>query len=220
MIEQLLSSVKSSFNDNGYPNDLWLGEIAAANFITGPALAAAVGLTQFPQINSELGWMRFRIDGKFIWVAKRPFQYAVTWDGLNNLGIATGTKTIEIGGKTYKVRLLRGAEANPTNWTVEMGQNNPPIVGPSEWNRLMYRVSASNPGPASNWMTFTDVEIGVGDTTGGRSLCLEGSVVSQPTYCVGRGYPVIHWFNYQFRDSGGSSNFNNHGWRPVLELVA
>jgi hypothetical protein len=113
---------------------------------------------------------------------------------------------------------MKGAEANPSGFTAAMGQANPQIVWPSEWNRLMMRVAASNPGGASNWATFTDDEINVTSGSGCRTLCQE--TMAENGYCIGRGFPEIKWVNYQQKTDGpDNSNFVSFGWRPVLELV-
>jgi len=206
-------------NDNGYPYDEYLGEVAAGDFITGQALTTAVGVTEGVDQSSSVGWLKFRIDGKVLHVAKRSFRYYMPWDHLNSKGCVDGTKTVVIDGKTYKVRLLKGAEADPSAWTTAMGQANPAILGPSEWNRLIMRVSVNNPGPASNWASFTDEELNVASGSGSRTLCKE--TITENGYCVGRGFPELKWFNYQMKSDGvqGNANFVSFGWRPVLELV-
>ncbi|MNM20179.1 hypothetical protein D3C81_305140 [compost metagenome] len=206
-------------NDNGYPYDEYVGEVPAGDLITASALTAEVGVTEGVDQGSLMGsWLNFRIDGKQIWVAKRSIRYNISWAHLNSKGCVDGTKTVVIGGKTYKVRLLKGAEADPSAWTVAMGQDNPAILGASEWNRLIMRVSATNPGPASNLATFSNDELNVASGSGSRTLCKE--TITENGYCVGRGFPEIKWFNYQQKTDGpDNSNFVSFGWRPVLELV-
>jgi len=220
MIDNLLYVNASGGNDNGYPDDDFLGEVTAASFITGPALATAIGLTWGVEINTEVGWLRFLVAGKQVWVAKRPFRYQISWNNLNDIGCALGTKTISFGGKTYKVRLIRAAEADPSAWDIPtQGQDNPAIFQASEWNRLILRVSANNPGPAGNWAAYTDADLGVASGAGARSLGME-RIAANPGYNVGRGFPEARWVNYQnLGDGPGNPSFNNHGWRPVLELV-
>lgn len=203
---------------DAYTTDAYLGEVANTDFITASALVAATGITEGADIGSGVGWLKFSIDGKTLMVAKRSFRHNISWNHLNSKGCVDGTKTVVVGGKTYKVRLMKGAEDDPTAWTVSLGQSNPPILKPSEWNRLIFRVSASNPGGASNWASFTDVELGVASGAGSRTICKE--TIAESGYCVGRGYPEIKWFNYQQKSDGpDNTNFANFGWRPVLELV-
>lgn len=203
---------------DAYTTDAYLGEVAGADFITASALQTTLGITEGADIGSGVGWLKFNIDGKTLMVAKRSFRHNISWNHINSKGCVDGTKTVVIGGKTYKVRLMKGAEDDPTGWTTSLGQSNPPILKSSEWNRLMFRVSASNPGGASNWASFTDVELGVGSGAGSRTICKE--TIAENGYCVGRGYPEIKWFNYQQKSDGpDNSNFANFGWRPVLELV-
>lgn len=210
---------KGAGNDNGFPYDRYIGEVAGADFITNQTLSNAIGITEGTQQHTDAGWLNFGIDGKLIWVAKRAFRYSVSWDHINSLGCVDGTKTVVIGGKTYKVRLLKGAEANPSAWTTDLGQDNPILVRSSEWNRLIMRVSASNPGPATNWASFSNENLNVVDGSGSRTHCME-SIANQPGMCVGRGFSNLKWFNYSNKSDGpGNSSFINFGWRPVLELV-
>lgn len=209
---------KGAGNDNGYPYDEYQGEVAATDFITAQDLTTAVGVTEGVYQNDRFGWLKFRIDGKTLMVGKRSIRYNLSWNHLNSKGVVDGTKTVVIDGKAYKVRLLKGAEANPSGFTAAMGQANPQIVWPSEWNRLIMRVAASNPGGASNWATFTDDELNVTTGSGCRTLCQE--TMAENGYCIGRGFPEIKWVNYQNKADGpDNSNFVSFGWRPVLELV-
>ena len=204
-----------------YSLDQYLGEVAAADFIDGATLTSLVNYTNGVALtsNNVAGWLKFIIEGKTIWVAKRPLRYQVAWSDLQALGIVDGTKTVTFGGKTYKVRLLRGAEDDPTAWSTNLGQDNPSLLASSEWNRLMMRVSATSPNTSNNFAMFTDSELGVATGAGSRTLCKENMTYSA-SYCVGRGYPSVQWFNYQQKTDGAGSSFDTHGWRPVLELVS
>ena len=209
---------KGNGSDGGYPYDEYLGEVATADFITPSALTTAVGITEGAPQDDGFGWLQFRIDGKILMVGKRSIRYNISWNHINSKGCVDGTKTVTYGGKTYKVRLLKGAEANPSAWTTAMGQDNPLILAASEWNRLIHRVSVNNPGPASNWEMFTDEQLNVRDGSGSRTLCQE--TIAENGYAVGRGFSSLRWFNYQLKSDGpDNSNFVNFGWRPVLELV-
>ena len=203
-----------------YSSDQYLGEVSSASFIDGGALTSLVGYTGGVALtaNNTAGWLQFSIDGKTLWVAKRPLRYQVAWSDLQALGIVDGTKTVTINGSTYKVRLLKGAETDPTTWTTDLGQDNPSLLSPSEWNRLMMRVSATNPNTSNNFAMFSDADLGVASGAGSRTLCKENMTYSA-SYCVGRGYPSVQWFNYQQKTDGAGSSFDSHGWRPVLELV-
>lgn len=196
--------------------DRFIGEVSTANLIAGPALATLTGLTAGISINPTSPWLEFRSNGKRIFIAKKPFRYRTSWNSLNAAGIATG-KTVMIGGRPYICRLIRGAEADPSAWTVAMGQDDPVLVRTSEWNRLLARTHVNSPNA---WANYTDADLQVGTTfTQARmSQCMEG-ITSLAGYNIGRGNTGILQLNYVEKALGDGVNYSTYGWRPLLEMV-
>ncbi len=131
--------------------------------------------------------------------------YEITGD------LVTQNATITKGGFTYKIRLMQGAEDNPS---ASSGR---------EWNDLMYRVSADDPLSLGGdlWDDFTDglEERGIcvgNDENGRASWCQETHATSvYPERRVYRGSTSVGSFFDYFATR--TTTFN--GWRPVLELI-
>src|SRR5690606_38711882 len=83
--------------------------------------------------------------------------------------------TLTIREKQYKIRLFRGLGPNITSIA---GATSNDIAGThySEWNRLMYNVSSTNPPSqeGDNWASYSDADLNIGNSsTGGYSWCQE-----------------------------------------------
>ena len=200
----------------------WFGEVAAADFITGDALASAVGLTAGMSQHSDAGWLKFALDGKVLYVAKRPFRHSVSWLQLNGQNLVLGTRWIIVSNKTYKIRLLKGRGDN-SDTAISAGYDIPQTHG-SEWNRLMYHVSgkpfrngltrlASENLIEGDWEKYqesnliTDLNYG----NGAYCWCQE----SAGGFKIGRGYDGVSGIY----PNPGDAISKNAGWRPCLELV-
>jgi hypothetical protein len=207
------------------PADLYYGEVASADFITASALATAVGASALGTVtNADVSWLKFRIDGKTQYIAKKPLRHGVTWNSLNALGLVFGTQTVVIGGQTYKVRLPTGTSVpsanvyNPAHMGGDFNDMIYPIYGGVVINHAMVQAYP-------RWAAFTDAELGLNTVkspiiNGGLTLCQE--LAAQGGYLV-RGYNdndnagvaqlVAGWY------VTGDSTIQYSGWRPVLELV-
>lgn len=206
------------------PNE-FLGEFTASSLITGADLTTAVGAGG---AGADLGvmnaWLGYKIGGKTLYLAKKPIRYGVTWNQLNALGIVFGTKTVVIGGKTYKVRLPTGAnKVNPGWFAADAG---------GEFNEMLYPVyngvAAAQPQVQAypRWAAYTDADLNlsVNKSTsanpGVMTLCQEQT--SAGDYLV-RGYnDADNAGNAQILAGwhvGGNAVQNYTGWRPILELV-
>lgn len=206
----------------------FFGEVSASELISGTDLASLVGISQGTSQNSTVGWLKFAWQGKILFVAKKTFRHSISWDHINSANAVYGDKTVEIGGLTYKVRLLKGANKDPA------GAYSGAICHGSEWNRLMLPIhqEAIN----KNWAYPNNVEsdipvwahsLGTGTQgmytdvdllthydhgSGSYSWCQE--VAESATFRVSRGRRGV---------SGSLSNLSssmlsNYGWRPCLEL--
>ena len=223
MIEQLLTvSTSEKVSEVEF-----LGEVATANFISGATLATQIGLTAGTAQHSNEPWLHFALDGVELYVAKKPYRHSLSWDHINAAGAVFGDKTIEINGKTYKVRLLKSV-ANGNTYTGDAGHDPIQAYG-SEWNRLMYPIhsgkhtDASNPTPVSGegirfgtlaQYTDTDLVVDYRVGNGSYSWCQEtpSSSTGARVRRGGTGVSRLYWYTA----SGVSSPY---GWRPVLELV-
>lgn len=191
----------------------YYGEVSADSFITGDQLAAQVGLTAGTAFNSDAGWLKFSLENRTLYVAKRPFRYNLMGNDLYNLGVMYGNLQITVSGKQYKVRLLKGRGDGLTT-SIPDGYDTEPTWG-SEWNRLMYHVSASPNGGAmtsegisvGDWAQFSDEELGIVGN-GSRNFCQERLT----TTIIVRRMAIIQ------RITNANINVAN-GWRPCLELV-
>src|SRR5690554_6312526 len=111
---------------------VFLGEI---DLISYADISTLSGVTQGTLHNEGSGWLRFDYGGTELIISKKTIRYNITWDHIHTQGCVFGTKIITINGSQYKVRLLKGADHNPTQLTLEYGYF---IEGShnSEWSRL------------------------------------------------------------------------------------
>lgn len=197
----------------------FFGEVPTSEFITGNALASAIGLTAGNAIHSNEPWLKFELDGKTLYVAKKPYRSSVSWDALNARGAVFGDIAVIIRGDTYKVRLLKGADVNPTSVTAGY---DPVGTSDSEWNRLIYNVHNGEHAnsniltPPGHWPLYSDTDLVVHTNAGSgrRSWCQETNA-SNTNQRVCRGNHSVAGFNFDT-----SSYVHMYvGWRPVLELV-
>lgn len=183
--------------DLGFFGYTWPDEL-----ITGNALASNIGLSAGTAQFSDAGWLKWVKDGTIMFVARKPFRHTISWDQIDARGAVFGTRTVSIGGKTYKVRLLTGGNANPAS------------AAGGEWNQIMYGTHRDE-FPA--WASLSDCGLHVhGDCGFGfRSWCQETSSSNSANRVLRGGLSGVTLF-----DVSTSSDTNAHyGWRPVLELV-
>ncbi|WP_276907189.1 hypothetical protein [Peptoniphilus duerdenii] len=197
------------------------GEVPASDFITGDELARRVGLTAGKSQYSDEPWLKFSYLGKVEFVAKKPFRHSISWDAINTVGAVFGNKRININGKIYKVRLMKGkTEGKQDDQSAYKGT----ICHNSEWNKLMLPIHKNAPSswaykdnvssPTENWnIGYTDADLLTHYKfgTGAFSWCQEYSTV----YRFGRGcYGVSYSSGY-----ASDVSITSVSWRPVLELV-
>lgn len=183
----------------------YFGEVAGSAFITGAQLASLIGSMPGTPINSGGGWLKFMRGGKPLFVAKLPYARSISWNDLNSKNILTGARTLVIGGKSYKIRVMTGGDKNP--YTAAGG----------EWNDLMYAVSAGRPAGYAGLRAaeFSETALGIGSVANPmRTLCLETSA-SASANCMTRGRENTAWFGGLQKTDNGTLVY----WRPVLEPV-
>lgn len=196
------------------------GEVASSEFISGDDLARELGITAGVSQYSNEPWLKFSYMGKIEFIAKKPFRYDIMWNDINNANAVFGNRTINIKGKTYKVRLAKGKTEGKQNDTNSYAGS---INWGSEWNRLMLPIHEKAP---SNWhnshkgnvepnienwgVNYTDDDL-IMDYTSGKGPM---------TWCQ-----EAYYSECLVRTNAGSYNHSSDwkdsraGWRPVLELV-
>lgn len=133
--------------------DLWYGyygEVTAANFINGDALASALSLTDGGSINTNSAWLKVAHRNRTLFVPKLPLRQNVSYDQLRDANLIAGMREVTIAGQTYRVRLLRGTNVNPA----QAGASVDPLQAHgSEWNEVFYPVfSGATPSQlVDNW---------------------------------------------------------------------
>jgi hypothetical protein len=182
----------------------WYGEVPVTDFINGPDLATRVGLTLGTSQNPTGAWLKFAYQGKILFIAKQTYRHSISMDAFLNAQIATGNRTVTIGGRTYRIRLMTGTDG--------AGE----LVTGGEWNALMYRVAAGTQIPAEDkWANYTTSEMSYGSGGNGYiTWCREVRASAGAIYATrGNGsITAIHGY------TKATASFQ-YGWRPVLELV-
>ena len=224
--------------DTGY-----YGEVAAADLITGDALASLIGLTAGSSQYSNAGWFKFYVGpaaacnrnnngyAYVAYVAKMPNRLSISWDQINAVNAVYGNRREPILGMNCQVRLITGAEADPTDYPA----NNTSCLDDaginSEWNELFYRIHEAVPdcsdvtigmeggqsttlhgGPQNagpNWMEFSNAETGVSAPIHGSASWAQESNGSLRCW---RGY-----YGVASRFFEGANTNVWYGWRPVLQ---
>lgn len=225
----------------GTENEGFYGSIPSSNFITGDALASAIGLSAGSSQHPNVDWLKFTLSGKVVYVPKLPFRYNLSWEDIYQAGAVYGTDDIglypsgtdrlqdakvTINGYNYRVRLIRGFTADPTDHV--SGSDLSSGYG-SEWNRMFYRILAGpTPGttePTSDpnvsfgeWTIYGHGELGFNkydvDLLGYYNWTLESTTTSgyRGNRGSGQDATMVHYATTTFTNI-------NRGWRPLLELV-
>lgn len=234
--DDLTGSPGSPFLIAGDMQEGFFGEVPSSELITGDALASQVGISQGNSQHSAAGWLKFAWKGKILFIAKKPIRNSISWDAINTAKCVygdSGDKTVEIGGLTYKVRLMRALE--PSNDPKTTASANSGTVNHySEWNRLMCQIHEQaidkswdypnniendigilehNLGSGRQGM-YSDADLVVKSGDGRASWCQE--MGTSTSYRLHRGYNGV---SYSIRDTS-SCPYSYFGWRPVLELVS
>jgi len=153
----------------------FFGIVPANDFITGDALATAVGVTQGTSQFSNTNWLKFAFQGEIYMVPQKPIRHTISWDHLylqgavygdgllagevgaehHNLVSSSGTNltatrqdaATTINGLRYEVALLKGGASDPLNSYNNADRGS---IGPAnEWNALMLLIHEK--ALANNW---------------------------------------------------------------------
>lgn len=221
----------------GTAGEGYFGTIPAASFINGTDLAAAIGLTTGTVLTANINndWMKFAWKGRIVYTPFKGYRSSVTWTQLYNLGAVYGSDTVGrypeptpvlqnarviIGGKTYKVRLMKTLVTDDADLVVGTGSGSTgrfdvyPITRDSEYNQLMYRSSLDDPPQqvGDDWAAYTATELNAG-----WIICQEASSRAASFLVRGyMGYGIGSAWCLGPRTLVASSIV----WKPVLELDA
>lgn len=224
---------KTLIGSGNKPIDYY-GVVSAADFIDGDTLSAALGVTGGTRIaeanNSD--WLKVGYNDKILFFPKLVYRHEIPWNHLYNLGIVFGTdtvgysggtvmqdKTIKIGRHVYRVRLFSTKGSPSLTGNIDSASSSSiinPMVSGSEWNEIMYRMSATaGLSVVNRFESFTNVELclGTGGSTAGTYTWMSDVVGSYR--CV-RGWNGATFFSSKYFPTSTAIWM---GWRPVLELV-
>ncbi len=202
----------------------FFGEVPNTQLITTSNLTSQLGVTQGIAQNLNVPWLKFWLDGRILYVAKKTIRHSISYNHLRDKGIIDGSKIITINGLQYRVGLLSGID-DGYDGNVSAGFNQPYSMR-SEWTRLMYNVSAEISDAryhkqgqiGDNWVEYPqdDSPNGLNITAGnGRFNWSRDLNPTNSTQVVLRGSAsVVNMFMH-----ASSSANTNYGWRPVLELI-
>lgn len=201
----------------------FFGEVTTSELITGDALARRIGLTEGVSQFSNEPWLKFSYMGKVEFVAKKTIRYGISWNAINSANAVTGQRTIDIGGKTYKIRLMKGKTEGKQN---DISSYNGDINKGSEWNKLMLPIHQKAPSnwdykgnvnsPTENWhVGYTDKDLLTHSNAGNGpySWCQEYGESTK--HRVIRGCDGVSDSSSIYPYTDGYTR----GWRPVLELA-
>lgn len=200
----------------------FFGETSTTELISGTALASMVGLSQgIAQFDSE-PWLKFILDRKVLFVAKKPYRHSVSWDAINAANAVYGGKEVSIGANKYKVRLLKTSLTDPTYYQGA-------ALHGGEWNRLMLPIYHAqsfdqytgnvgpNDLPSSGWgIGYTDAQLHTHYNKGdGAYSWMQETRDTDAAYRLTRGHAGVAASTAMKSTSITAA----YGWRPVLELV-
>jgi hypothetical protein len=203
----------------------FLGEIPDSSVITYNDLSTAMGLTVGVYPSPATGWLKCKLDGKELLVAKQLVRRNLHWGQLYQLGLVYGIdgfgsspfgtpvnqlRTIEIRGQTYKVRLLKGSNADPA--PAESGLD---LVSSrnSEFSRIFYPLVVGDSGITSylgpKLASYTQALVFMTY----RQWCQE----TVSSWKIVRGLTSTARTDRTTPSTTG--DFSAFGWRPVLEKM-
>lgn len=175
------------------------GAFPSTALVSRQTLMGMVGATDIVRMYGHTAdWLKFYLNGKTLWVASSPVGVTTHYNNLMARGLLTGTRTVTIDGKVYKVRALTGGNGNA-----------------SEWNRLLYRIAAGSPIPtADRWAEIPAVSLtaasdgktyiySISPDLVGSNVSLRGKDTIQAEFSI-----------------GPTNTYSDIGWRPVLELIS
>ena len=215
----------------GDMNTGFFGEVPASELFTASEIASACGITQGTAQHENEPWLKFALDGKIIYIPRKPIRHSISWNSINAANCIYGAKTVTIGGLTYIVRLMKGALTDPSSYgTSDKGAHG------SVWNRLMLPIHEQTIDKSWAYSEYVEDDIPIWNHnlgTGANGMYTDADLMTQQNQGSGshNWCQEIYGENSAYRIIRGrlgvtylgselpSSAYANYGWRPVLELV-
>lgn len=188
------------------------GEISATDFIDGPTLASAIGLSAGSNLYPDAPWLKFSWQGNILFTPKLPLRYNLSWASIYQVGAVYGTNddgvsplatpvnqftSVSIGSSAYRVRLLKLFDEDPVVNTV-LGGDLTALLG----------------GLVNTWGLYSESELTVAGTANGDASWVQETPNGSSTrYITTSG----NLNTYTTKSTTYSTNYSS--WRPVLELV-
>lgn len=201
----------------------FFGEVASSDFISGSALASAIGLTAGTLINDTTAWLKFSLNGEVLFVPKSDIRQAATWQDIYQAGAVYGDNTVgtypsgsnrlqnasvTIQEKQFKVKMLSGSTGDRVSNNTG---NDIPTSRGTEWNKLFYPLSNTDvaSAPTPRWKLYNDAQL---DLNNRYKWCKE-TPVSVTSRIIRGGGSISN------TDLGIATEVGNYfGWRPCLVL--
>lgn len=209
----------------GNPDHGYFGEFSSAEVIRGDSLAAQLGIQQGTAVHVTDGWLGFALNGKRLLVAKKPIRHTISWDALSKAGVVFG-REILIQNTRMLVRLPKGVLYSPADDSAAYAfYDDSTLTHGSEWNRLLYHVSAMVDPRRPSWVSsegiavgtfaqFTENELGISGSEAWRANWCQEPLKSKASSKIIRGNNGVVNISYiSSWQTGGLA------WRPILELV-
>lgn len=210
----------------------YFGEVSSALLFSSMEIGSAAQLTFGTDTgNGSLGpnWLKFLYKGKFLFIAKTPIRYGVSWNDLYNLGLVYGergfgrypvgagvTQYVQLHKREddrvwfFKPRLLTGWGTDPVVEPFDMTQRDD-----SEYSQLLGRVvTGANGSIVNKWAAFTPTQL---SGTGQLASLTQETWATNLAAAISRGYTTIADYTTMGKD--GRANTRGSNWRPVLELI-
>ena len=194
--------------------------------MNGADLCNVIGLSEGNLQHSDEPFLKFAYNGKILFVNKKPIRNSVSWDAIASAGAvygdggSQGNAQVTVGGLTYKVRLMKGANVDPA-------PNEGSSYHHSEWNKLMLPIHENAPdnwaypdnvdSPTENWgINYTDEDLLTHNNFGDGSYSwTQETRDGNTSNRVLRGYSGVSTAGAH----PSSNTHSNRGARFVLELV-
>lgn len=237
MIEALLMpSMRANPTGPLGPEQLIAGDSSLGYFgtfvddrLTGDLINAACDVTEGVSINSDTPWVKHVHNGKILISALKPIRHSVTWRHLYEKGLVYGldgfgtsppgvnvlqNKTIVVDGDVYRIRLFKGADADPCP-TTQYNVNHPMGTRNSEYSHLYLRLLGAGLG---DWEQLSNEDVGY--LVSNR----QSMIICQERHPYGSSYRVFRGYGGPLGLASGSYTYTAYSpyvtcWKPVLELV-
>jgi hypothetical protein len=210
----------------------FFGEVSSAELFSTSQLSNQLNYAVGTIIEEYPIWLKFAYKGKFLFIPKAPIKNSVTWVSLYAAGLIYGVDgtgplgdlipennvnqlaVAQKGLYRFKVRLMRGLPTDPH--VTNSSTTDTDLLADSEWNKLLYRVSAelSSASVGPKWAEYTATELGVNSTPYNQFTVTQERSANY-TSVVGRGGSGIRYIPVLSKNVVQV----NQMWRPVLELL-